>query len=251
MVFKECNDRDDAFKLGLVYFAEAVLIRVKNNISVNLDYLNLVEDMDNLSFAASKIDRGRKEEEVKGIKRVICVAFNGDDVDVVIPENLTFDTNDVGELIRVSFARLAHEKEISDMILVKKVEELLKVVEELRSLVKKKHVEENTKEEEEEGKMMWEKKLKGNEKMKKREKKMKRQNIKKQKKKKEIKRRKKKKTKLLKLVMVGLVGERPTEEYEDVTSLDDDNEEVIYTPEGQHMGTKRKVSCKRAMSKSV
>ncbi|CAN6547232.1 unnamed protein product [Malus baccata var. baccata] len=44
--FKEFKNSDDAFKLGLVYFAKAVLIEVKNYVPVNLDYLDLVEDMD-------------------------------------------------------------------------------------------------------------------------------------------------------------------------------------------------------------
>ncbi|KAB2635953.1 DDRGK domain-containing protein 1-like [Pyrus ussuriensis x Pyrus communis] len=39
--------------------------------------------------------------------------------------------------------------------------------------------------------------------------------------------------------------------YEDVKRSNDDNEMVIYIPEGQHVGTKMKVLCTRATSKSV
>ncbi|KAB2600713.1 hypothetical protein D8674_038444 [Pyrus ussuriensis x Pyrus communis] len=46
MAFKECKNEEDAFKLRLVYFVEAVLIRAKANITMNLDNLYLVEDMD-------------------------------------------------------------------------------------------------------------------------------------------------------------------------------------------------------------
>ncbi|XP_050160383.1 uncharacterized protein LOC126633895 [Malus sylvestris] len=51
--------------------------------------------------------------------------------------------------LKVSFMWLAHEKEISDKNLVKKVKKLSNVVEELRKVVKEKLVEENTKEEDE------------------------------------------------------------------------------------------------------
>lgn len=44
--FKKCKNEDDALKLGLVYFVEAVLIGAKTNVAMNLDYLHLVEDMD-------------------------------------------------------------------------------------------------------------------------------------------------------------------------------------------------------------
>ncbi|TQD77049.1 hypothetical protein C1H46_037421 [Malus baccata] len=60
--FKEFKNSDDAFKLGLVYFAKAVLIEVKNYVPVNLDYLDLVEDMDRRS-------RGRVEEMVREMRR--------------------------------------------------------------------------------------------------------------------------------------------------------------------------------------
>lgn len=49
----------------------------------------------------------------------------------MIPDNLTSDTNDVGELtmqLKVSLVWLALEKEISDKILLKKMKELSKVV---------------------------------------------------------------------------------------------------------------------------
>ncbi|RXH76984.1 hypothetical protein DVH24_019872 [Malus domestica] len=79
-VFKECKNMDDAFKLGLLYFADVVLIGVKNNIAVNLNYLDLIEDMDRFnsfawgsisfeqlhdkpSFAASRRGRGRGRVE--------------------------------------------------------------------------------------------------------------------------------------------------------------------------------------------
>ncbi|CAN6573115.1 unnamed protein product [Malus baccata var. baccata] len=48
-VFKECKDKDDALKMGLVYFADGVLIGAKSNMGVNLEYLDLVEDMDRLN----------------------------------------------------------------------------------------------------------------------------------------------------------------------------------------------------------
>ncbi|KAB2600278.1 hypothetical protein D8674_010549 [Pyrus ussuriensis x Pyrus communis] len=51
--------------------------------------------------------------------------------------------------------------------------------------------------------------------------------------------------------MVGLVREPATKECKDVKGLDDDEKVVIYTSEGQHVGTKRKVSCTRATLKSV
>ncbi|CAN6712858.1 unnamed protein product [Malus baccata var. baccata] len=44
--FKECEDEDDVLNMGLVYFPEAVLIEVKSNVGVNLEYLDLVEDKD-------------------------------------------------------------------------------------------------------------------------------------------------------------------------------------------------------------
>ncbi|RXH92054.1 hypothetical protein DVH24_021077 [Malus domestica] len=125
----------------------------KDNVIVNLDYLDLMEDIDrfnnfawgstffkqhydNLSFAVSRRGRGRVErdsegdedkekEEVRGTKRA--------------------------QRSRWGYIQLAHEKEISDMNLVKKVEELSNVVEELRRVVMEKHVDENT-EEEDEGK---------------------------------------------------------------------------------------------------
>lgn len=46
--FKECKNKKDVLKLGLVYFVEAVL-GSKSNVAVNLDYLHLVEDMDRLN----------------------------------------------------------------------------------------------------------------------------------------------------------------------------------------------------------
>ncbi|CAN6567629.1 unnamed protein product [Malus baccata var. baccata] len=105
----------------------------------------------------------------------------------MIPENLTPDTNDVGELtmsLKVSFARLALEKEILDKILLKKVEELSKVVSPLDVYGK----------------------------------------------------------------MVGLIREWALEKCEDVKVSDNDGEVVIYTPKGQHVGTKMKVLCTRAKS---
>lgn len=51
--------------------------------------------------------------------------------------------------------------------------------------------------------------------------------------------------------VVGLVGEWAPEEYEYVKSSDNDDEVVMYTPEGQHARTKSKVMCTRAMSKFV
>lgn len=51
--------------------------------------------------------------------------------------------------------------------------------------------------------------------------------------------------------MVGLIREHASEEYEDVKVSNNDDEVVIYTHEGQHVGTKRKVLCIRAKSTSV
>ncbi|KAB2626145.1 DDRGK domain-containing protein 1-like [Pyrus ussuriensis x Pyrus communis] len=152
--FKECKNRDNAFKLVLVYFVEAVLIGAKNNVVVILYYLHLLEHMDrfnnfawgsisfgqlhdNLSFAASRRGRDRVERIVREIRRrnkrnkkklgeqrerngldeaakyfrtllreivLTKVEKNktywtwGDDMDVMIHENLTLDTNDVVEL---------------------------------------------------------------------------------------------------------------------------------------------------------
>lgn len=45
MVFMECKNENDAFKLGLVYFAEVVLIGTNTNVAMNPDYLYLVENM--------------------------------------------------------------------------------------------------------------------------------------------------------------------------------------------------------------
>ncbi|CAN6678101.1 unnamed protein product [Malus baccata var. baccata] len=185
----ECKNRDYAFKIVLVYFVEAVLIRAKDNVVVILYYLHLLEHMDrcnnfewgsisfgqlhdNLSFAASRRGRGRvkrimrkkkklgerrgcngldkaakyfpptlllddgsgcytknfvvEDNEEAANPRETTVVYNqklrgitavrireivltkvernkeywtwGDDMDVVIHENLTPDTNDVDEL---------------------------------------------------------------------------------------------------------------------------------------------------------
>ncbi|KAB2602670.1 hypothetical protein D8674_003675 [Pyrus ussuriensis x Pyrus communis] len=65
MAFKECKNKEDAFKLRLVYFAEAVLIRAKANITVNLDNLYLVEDMDSGEDGAEDSqNKGGREREV-------------------------------------------------------------------------------------------------------------------------------------------------------------------------------------------
>ncbi|CAN6678384.1 unnamed protein product [Malus baccata var. baccata] len=219
--FKHCKNRDDAFKLGLVYFDEVILIGAKNNVVVNLDYLDLVEYMDSLSFAALRRSRGKvegddegdeeEEKEVGGTKRVICVLslMWVDDADVVIVKYLTIDTTDINDLKM----QLNELKDISNRNLVKKVEELSNVVEELRRVV------------EELRRVVEEKLLKRNEKMKKKEnmKRMKKHKMKKQNKRKEINKRKQKKTKVVKLAVGGLVGELATDEYEDVKGLDDDN----------------------------
>lgn len=46
MAFKECKNEDDEFKMGLVYFVEGVLIGAKSSVGGNLEYLDLIEDMD-------------------------------------------------------------------------------------------------------------------------------------------------------------------------------------------------------------
>lgn len=43
--FKECESKDDALKIWLVYSTNVVLIGAKSNIVVNLDYFHLVEDI--------------------------------------------------------------------------------------------------------------------------------------------------------------------------------------------------------------
>ncbi|CAN6723623.1 unnamed protein product [Malus baccata var. baccata] len=48
-VFKQCEDEDDALKIRLVYFTKGVLIGAKSNVSMNLEYLDLVEDMDSFN----------------------------------------------------------------------------------------------------------------------------------------------------------------------------------------------------------
>lgn len=54
MAFKECKNKKNAFKLGLVYFA--VLIGAKSSVAVNLKYLHLVKLKDRLnSFAWDSI----------------------------------------------------------------------------------------------------------------------------------------------------------------------------------------------------
>ena len=96
--FKECKNEDEALKMVLVYFTKGVLIRAKSNVAVNLEYFELVNDMDkfnnyswgaisfeqlqdNLSFVTYRRDRERgrvdgdveedeeeEEEEGKGSK---------------------------------------------------------------------------------------------------------------------------------------------------------------------------------------
>ncbi|RXH81048.1 hypothetical protein DVH24_004962 [Malus domestica] len=65
-------------------------------------------------------------QQAVGIREIVPTEVNtnkaywtwGDDADVVIPKNLTLDTNDIGKLkmqfkeLKVSFVWLAHEKEI-------------------------------------------------------------------------------------------------------------------------------------------
>ncbi|TQE14052.1 hypothetical protein C1H46_000346 [Malus baccata] len=117
-------------------------------------------------------DEEEEEEEVRGTKKVqrsgwgckgFCMLFsyienfevedNKEAADprvvaiaVVIKEIVLIEA--LKEL-KVSFEWLAHEKEISDKNLVKKMEELSNVVAELRRVVMEKPVEENTKEEDE------------------------------------------------------------------------------------------------------
>ncbi|CAN6694924.1 unnamed protein product [Malus baccata var. baccata] len=44
--FKQYEDEDDPLKIRLVYFTGGVLIGAKSNVCVNLEYLDLIEDMD-------------------------------------------------------------------------------------------------------------------------------------------------------------------------------------------------------------
>ncbi|RXI00298.1 hypothetical protein DVH24_037846 [Malus domestica] len=79
----KCKNKENSFKLGLLYFSEVVLIGAKNNVVVNLNYLHLVKEKDrfnnfswgsiffeqlhdNLSFAALRRGRGRVEEDGEG-----------------------------------------------------------------------------------------------------------------------------------------------------------------------------------------
>ncbi|RXI01240.1 hypothetical protein DVH24_001474 [Malus domestica] len=80
-VFKQCEDEDDALKIRLVYFTKGVLIRAKSNVSMNLKYLDLVEDMDRFNtyswgyrttFVFLLLGEGEKERMVmrKDVRRM-------------------------------------------------------------------------------------------------------------------------------------------------------------------------------------
>lgn len=72
-----------------------------------------------------------------------------------MPDNLTLDINDVDELkteikqLQIYVVRMAHENDISDRKMWKKIEELATIMEELRKEdVKTKGVEDSSEEEE-------------------------------------------------------------------------------------------------------
>lgn len=44
--FKESKHEDDALKIGMVYFADGVLIEARSNVPVNLNYFHLVKDVE-------------------------------------------------------------------------------------------------------------------------------------------------------------------------------------------------------------
>ncbi|KAB2629526.1 hypothetical protein D8674_034321 [Pyrus ussuriensis x Pyrus communis] len=70
--FKQCEDEDDALKMGLVYFANGVLIRAKSN-AVGIQDIVPTKTEKNSGYWTW-----------------------GDDADVMMPETLTPNTNDVG-----------------------------------------------------------------------------------------------------------------------------------------------------------
>ncbi|CAN6547567.1 unnamed protein product [Malus baccata var. baccata] len=71
-----------------------------------------------------------------------------------MPDNLTLDINDVDELkteikqLQIYVVRMAHENDISDRKMWKKIEELATIVQELRKDVKTKGLEDSNEEEE-------------------------------------------------------------------------------------------------------
>ncbi|RXI09399.1 hypothetical protein DVH24_034016 [Malus domestica] len=168
MAFKQCEDEDDALKMGLVYFAEGVLIGAKSTVSVNLEYLDLVKDMDRVPYRSNNYKTtfvllllGEEDEEgmvirkemrrMRKIKRNnrgkirggidsdgatkgLVMPFRVNNADVVMPKTLTPDTNDVGQLkaqireLKVTVGCLAHKKDIFQRNVLKKVEELMEEV---------------------------------------------------------------------------------------------------------------------------
>ncbi|CAL2229921.1 unnamed protein product [Prunus armeniaca] len=44
--FLRCTEEDDIYKLALIYFAELVVLGKDKHVNINLNYLNLVEDLD-------------------------------------------------------------------------------------------------------------------------------------------------------------------------------------------------------------
>lgn len=71
-----------------------------------------------------------------------------------MPDNLTIDINDVDELkteikqLQIYVVQMAHENDISDRKMWKKIKELATIMEELRKDVKTKGVEDSSEEEE-------------------------------------------------------------------------------------------------------
>ncbi|XP_070667856.1 vicilin-like seed storage protein At2g18540 [Malus domestica] len=180
---------DDAFKLG-IWIGSTALHGVPSPLNnfMTSPHLLLQEEVEvEVELKGDSEGDEEEEKEVRGTKKAHRSKWGYKGF------SYAFQLKEV----KASFARLALEKEISNRNLVKKVEELSNVEEELRRAVMEEPMEENA-EEKDEGKKMWEKKMKMMKKMKKREKKkkMKRQKMRRQKKRKAVKRRKKREDQL-------------------------------------------------------
>ncbi|RXH71052.1 hypothetical protein DVH24_015674 [Malus domestica] len=63
--FKECENEDDASKMRLIYFTKGVLIRAESNVVVDLDYFELVDDMDMRGRGRGRVDSDVEIDEEK------------------------------------------------------------------------------------------------------------------------------------------------------------------------------------------
>ncbi|KAB2625953.1 glutamic acid-rich protein-like [Pyrus ussuriensis x Pyrus communis] len=174
--FKECENEDNMWKIRLIFFADGVLIVVKSNVVVNLDYFDLIDDMDkfnnfhgvryplnNYRTTSRLLLLGEGKEKwmvmwkkMRSKRKKAREVRRGRDperVAQVILDTFTSDINNVGELkvqikeLKVALTCFAHGKDFLEMKLLKKVEELNKEVNELRRKVKEKHVHEKNEEE--------------------------------------------------------------------------------------------------------